>query len=130
MGKLLALGLIILGVALSIDSRADDYYYSCSSFKNSQRSCFMDFDGKLRQLCEVCRENRSCFLTFDNATDRGLCEAYHEGRSCFMAINDARNRGWCEHIKEGKSCFMALDEPDRDACERGLIPNEHAFWIR
>ncbi|MBX2996462.1 MAG: hypothetical protein KF681_16695 [Bdellovibrionaceae bacterium] len=94
--------------------------------RGSTRSCFMDFNGEERGVCEYCTEGKSCFMAF-NGDARNFCEAYGENKSCFMAFN-GEDRGWCEVLKEGKSCFMALNGAAREACERGLIPRRHLFW--
>lgn len=101
----------------------------CSQYhqRNSNRSCFMDFDGEQRGVCEACTENKSCFMAF-NGINQKLCEAYKENKSCFMAF-DGEDRGWCEVIKEGKSCFMALNGRARDLCEQGRVPRHHRFWL-
>lgn len=103
----------------------------CRHFENrdSNRSCFMDYDdGQERAFCQVCTENKSCFMAFDGQT-RAFCEAYKENKSCFMSF-DGEDRGWCEVLKEGKSCFMALNGQARQACDRGFVPREHRFWMR
>lgn len=76
---------------------------------------------------EICRGKKSCFITF-NGPDRDFCQAYVEKRSCFMSFNDAENRGWCQYVREGKSCFMALNGQARADCEAGRIPREHRRW--
>lgn len=101
---------------------------TCSTFRTETGSCFTRFDGQEREACEVCREGRSCFLAVRDPDARALCEAYRENKSCFSSIRDRTDRGWCEYLKEGKSCFMALDGEDQKACERGVVPADHAFW--
>lgn len=101
---------------------------TCSTFTRESGSCFLRFDGAEREACEVCREGKSCFLAVRDPDARALCEAYRENKNCFLSIRDETDRGWCEYLKEGKSCFLALDGAARDACERGVVPAEHAFW--
>ena len=121
-----ALSFLLLIIS-SVEARP---YYNCSSFKNSSRSCFMEFNNLgQRGRCSVCRENRSCFMGLNNQRDRNFCKAYIEGRSCFMAMNNSNDRGWCQVIKEGKSCFMALNGKERERCEEGFRPPRlHRFW--
>ncbi|MBD2680807.1 MULTISPECIES: hypothetical protein [Nostoc] len=100
-----------------------------SSYLWSNRSCFIEFDGLERQMCQVAREGKSCFIAMESGLPQQLCEAYREGKSCFIAINSEKDRSWCEHFKEGKSCFMALNGKERELCEEGLIPLKHFIWL-
>ncbi len=100
---------------------------TCSQFRNSSNSCFMDYDGSIRGYCEVCREGASCFMGLEG-TEQAACEAYREDESCFMAF-DGSDRGWCKVLKESASCDQALEGIDRDNCERGFFPLRHREWI-
>ncbi len=107
-----------------------DYYYLCSDYKNrnSEVLCDNEFTGTEKEICEVCREERSCFMAIDNKKMRGLCEAYIEGRSCFMALNGS-DRDWCEVINENKACSVLKSDVDRSKCRERFYPFKHLFWV-
>ena len=89
-------------------------------------SCMMEFKSGIQEKrCNVCRENKSCFISLDGV-ERGLCEAYKEGKSCFMALNGV-DRDWCGVIKDGKSC-STLSGKNLQDCEDGEYPTLHRFW--
>lgn len=100
----------------------------CQGFREQAKglSCFTQYEGESRSLCELCREKRSCFMAL-SADSRAFCEAYQENRSCFMSFN-GEDRGWCEVVKEKKSCFIALEGEARQKCEQGWMPPTHWFW--
>jgi hypothetical protein len=153
--KLLKLALGTVGASITIVmlsaqiAAAVPYNPStCSQFRNSSTSCFMDYDGAMRGYCEVCREGASCFMALDgteraaceayrednscfmalDGTERAACEAYREDNSCFMAFNGS-DRGWCKVLKESASCDQALSGVDRENCERGFFPLRHREWL-
>ena len=102
----------------------------CSDYANEESgsSCFMDYDDFERSVCEVCREDRSCFMALDDSLDQQLCQAYLEGGSCFF-INDPLDQAWCDVLKDDWSCFIKLDGEEREMCERGEVPFHHAIWL-
>jgi hypothetical protein len=111
---------------LSASANAIGNPSTCSGFKASSGSCFLEYKGLREQRCEVCREHKSCFLTL-SGLELGLCDAYVGGKSCFLALQGS-DESWCEVIKEGKSCFLAFNGTDRDRCDQGDFPSEHLFW--
>ena len=120
----------ILLLILFSTSIASANYYSCSDYQNinGHIACDKEFNGPQEEVCEVCREGKSCFSAIDNRKQRGLCQAYIEGRSCFMALGSS-DRRWCQVILEEGSCRHLRSDVDRFKCRHGEYPSSHTFWI-
>jgi len=120
--------LLLLIVMTAATVKANSYV-SCSDYSqiNANTECSTEFSGLKEEVCEVCREGKSCFMALDNKKHRGLCQAYIEGKSCFMALDNS-DRHWCQVILESASCSHLKSDVDRFLCGHESYPANHNFW--
>ena len=116
---------------LDLNPNSKFKYNSCFEYALSDKDCDEEFRGLELQVCEVCRENRSCLFTFPNNRHRSMCDAYLGNKSCLRAFESGSNhRGWCKVLKENKSCEVFKGWVVKRQCLHGEYPQEHLFWIK